>query len=219
MSSATGNRSAHESVAALGAMLSGRTGSGAHSTFGGRNGSRSALRLWRWATKIGKSGAQQIRQDPVLKLLAGQKVMEQPLAGKSTLNRLELGTGSADRYKKITFWKQGMDELLVDVFVEAHTAAPEEIVLDIDTTDVALHGDKEGRFFHGYYDHYCYLPLYIFSGERLLCTRLRCANINTQAGSLGKIRRIVEQIHRRWGQVHITLRGDSVFATTADGLV
>jgi hypothetical protein len=154
---------------------------------------------------------EQLRQDPILKLLAGQEDLEQPLAGKSTLNRLELGAGAPDRYKKVTFWKQSIDELLVDVFVEAHAAAPEEIVLDIDTTDVALHGDQEGRFFHGYYDHYCYLPLYIFSGEHLLCARLRCANIDASAGSWTEIQRIVAQIRRHWPQVRITLRGDSGF--------
>jgi hypothetical protein len=154
---------------------------------------------------------EQLRQDPVLKLLAGQEELEQPLAGKSTLNRLELGAGAPDRYKKITFWKQSLDELLVDIFIEAHSAIPEEVVLDIDTTDVALHGDQEGRFFHGYYDHYCYLPLYIFSGEHLLCARLRCANIDASAGSLSEIRRVVEQIRRHWPQVRITLRGDSGF--------
>jgi hypothetical protein len=154
---------------------------------------------------------EQLRQDPVLKLLAGQEDLDQPLAGKSTLNRLELGAGTPDRYKKITFWKQGIDELLVDVFIEAHAAAPDQIVLDIDTTDVALHGDQEGRFFHGYYDHYCYLPLYIFSGEHLLCARLRCANIDASAGSLAEIQRIVEQIRGHWPLVRITLRGDSGF--------
>ena len=154
---------------------------------------------------------EQLRQDPVLKLLTGQEDLEPPLAGKSTLNRLELGAGQPDRYKKITFWKQGIDELLVDVFIEAHAAAPEEIVLDIDTTDVALHGDQEGRFFHGYYDHYCYLPLYIFSGEHRLCARLRCANIDASAGSLSEMQRVVEQIRRHWPQVRITLRGDSGF--------
>jgi hypothetical protein len=141
---------------------------------------------------------EQLRQDPVLRLLAGQADMKPPLAGKSTLNRLELGTGSNTRYKKITFWKQSIDELLVNVFIEAHTAAPEEIVLDIDTTDVELHGNQESRFFHGYYDHYCYLPLYIFAGEHLLCARLRPANIDGAAGSLEEIRRIVEQLRTHW---------------------
>jgi DDE family transposase len=154
---------------------------------------------------------EQLRQDPVLKLLAGKPDLEQPLAGKSTLNRLELSAGTPDRYKKITFWKQAIDELLVNVFVEAHRQAPDEIVLDIDTTDVALHGKQEGCFFHGYYDHYCYLPLYVFSGEHLLCARLRPANIDASAGSLTEIRRIVEQIRQCWPQIRITLRGDSGF--------
>ena len=154
---------------------------------------------------------EQLRQDPLLKLLAGQADLEAPLAGKSTLNRLELSTGAPDRYKKITFWKQALDELLVDVFLEAHASPPEEIVLDIDTTDVALHGNQEGRFFHGYYDHYCYLPLYIFCGEHLLCARLRQANIDASAGSLEELRRIVEQIRKHWPQVRILLRGDSGF--------
>jgi len=154
---------------------------------------------------------EQLRQDPVLKLLAGKQDLEQALAGKSTLNRLELSAGTPDRYKKITFWKQAIDELLVNVFLEAHAPAPAEIVLDIDTTDVALHGKQEGHFFHGYYDHYCYLPLYVFSGEHLLCVRLRPANIDASAGSLTEIQRIVEQIRQGWPQVRITLRGDSGF--------
>ena len=154
---------------------------------------------------------EQLRQDPVLKLLAGKQDLEQALAGKSTLNRLELSAGTPDRYKKITFWKQAIDQLLVNVFLEAHAPAPAEIVLDIDTTDVALHGKQEGHFFHGYYDHYCYLPLYVFSGEHLLCVRLRPANIDASAGSLTEIQRIVEQIRQGWPQVRITLRGDSGF--------
>jgi len=154
---------------------------------------------------------EQLRQDPVLKLLSGKQNLETPLAGKSTLNRLELSAGTRDRYKKVIFWKQAIDELLVDVFLEAHAAAPEQIVLDIDTTDVALHGGQEGRFFHGYYDHYCYLPLYVFCGEHLLCVRLRQANIDASAGSLAEIRRIVGQIRQRWPEVRIILRGDSGF--------
>jgi hypothetical protein len=154
---------------------------------------------------------EQLRQDPLLKLLAGQAGLAPPLAGKSTLNRLELGTGANTRYKKITFWKDSIDELLVNVFIEAHTVAPEQIVLDIDTTDVALHGNQESRFFHGYYDHYCYLPLYIFAGEHLLCARLRPANIDGAAGSLDEIRRIVAQIRAYWPETRIILRGDSGF--------
>jgi hypothetical protein len=97
------------------------------------------------------------------------------------------------------------------VFVEAHAAAPEQIVLDVDTTDVELHGDQEGRFFHGYYDHYCYLPLYIFSGEHVLCARLRQANADAAAGAPAEIQRIVAQIRQHWPEVRITLRGDSGF--------
>src|SRR6266446_5407394 len=117
-----------------------------------------------------------------------------PLAGKSTLNRLELSDGTPNRYKKITFWKDGIDELLVKVFVESHAAAPEEIVLDVDATDLPLHGEQEGRFFHGYYDSYCYLPLYIFCGDQILCARLRQSNSDAAAGSLEEIERIVKQI-------------------------
>ena len=97
---------------------------------------------------------EQLRKDPVFGILAGRKALEEPLAGKSTLNRMELGTGINNRYKKITYWKEAVDELLVSVFIEAHPSAPGEIVLDVDTTDLPLHGKQEGRFFHGYYDNY-----------------------------------------------------------------
>jgi len=154
---------------------------------------------------------EQLRTDPLFGVLAGRSELDQPLAGKSTLNRLELGTGIADRYKKITFWKDGVDELLVNIFLEAHQQAPQRIVLDIDTTDLALHGKQEGRFFHGYYDCYCYLPLYIFCGEHVLCTRLRQSNSDASKGSLTEIRRIVAQIRAAWPGVQIILRGDSGF--------
>jgi hypothetical protein len=155
---------------------------------------------------------EQLRHDPMLRLLAGKpRLEEQPLAGKSTLNRLELNDGAASRYSKITFWRDAIDELLVEIFVEAHATAPEEIVVDVDTTDVELHGSQEGRFFHGYYDEYCYLPLYIFCGEHLLGVRLREANIDASAGSLREIERVVGQIRRHWPQVRVVLRGDSGF--------
>lgn len=115
--------------------------------------------------------------------MADREERDKPLAGKSTLNRLELGTGQQDRYKKITFWKNGIDELLVSVFVESHARPPEQIILDVDTTDLPLHGKQEGRFFHGYYDSYCYLPLYTFCGEHVLCARLRQSNSDASAGS------------------------------------
>src|SRR3982750_2645591 len=92
---------------------------------------------------------EQLRTDPVFGILAGRAELNEPLAGKSTLNRMELGTGINDRYKKITFWKEAVDELLVNVFLEAPPAVPAEIVLDVDTTDRPLHGKQEGRFFHG----------------------------------------------------------------------
>lgn len=154
---------------------------------------------------------EQLRTDPLFGVLAGRQDMERALAGKSTLNRMELGSGKQDRYKKITFWKQGIDELLVSVFVESHDQAPERIILDVDTTDLPLHGKQEGRFFHGYYDSYCYLPLYIFCGEHLLCARLRESNHDASFGSLNEIERIVAQIRAAWPEVKIVLRGDSGF--------
>jgi hypothetical protein len=154
---------------------------------------------------------EQLRKDPVFGILAGRDDLGQPLAGKSTLNRLELGGGTADRYKKITFWKEALDELLVKVFLESHKQAPEQIILDVDTTDLRLHGQQEGRFFHGYYDCYCYLPLYVFCGEHVLCARLREANHDAAFGSRQEIERIVAQIRTAWPSVKIILRGDSGF--------
>ena len=154
---------------------------------------------------------EQLRNDPVFGILSGKENLAEPLAGKSTLNRMELGTGINDRYKKITFWKQGVDELLVNVFIESHQKAPTEIVLDMDTTDLPLHGKQEGRFFHGYYDNYCYLPLYVFCGDHVLCARLREANHDAAFGCLQEIQRIVKQIRAAWPEVKIVLRGDSGF--------
>lgn len=153
---------------------------------------------------------EQLRTDPVMGMLAG-RAKGDALAGKSTLNRLELGDGRPNRYKKITFWKDGVDRLLVDVFLEAYDKPPVEIVVDLDTTDLALHGNQEGRFFHGYYDHYCYLPLYIFCGEQLLCVRLRTADHDASAGCVEEVDRIVEQIRNKWPKVKIVLRADSGF--------
>lgn len=154
---------------------------------------------------------EQLRRDPLMGLLAGRKDAEKALAGKSTLNRLELGNGTADRYKKITFWKNAVDELLVNVFIESQATAPEQIVLDLDTTDLTLHGKQEGRFFHGYYDSYCYLPLYIMCGDHVLCARLRQANQDASAGSKGEVERIVGQIRAAWPETQIILRSDSGF--------
>ena len=140
--------------------------------------------------------------------------MQESLAGKSTLNRMELapanstGTG---RYHKISYSAEAIDELLVNIFLEAHRKPPREIVLDLDATDTPLHGRQEGRFFHGYYGHYCYLPLYIFSGDHLLCARLRPSNQDASAGSREEVERIVRQIRTRWPKVRILLRADSGF--------
>jgi hypothetical protein len=154
---------------------------------------------------------EQLRTDPVFGILAGKRDLTEPLAGKSTLNRLELGTGVPDRYKKIVFRQEAVDELLVSVFIESHQQAPTEIVLDMDTTDLPLHGKQEGRFFHGYYDSYCYLPLYVFCGDHVLCVRLREANHDAAFGCLAEIERIVKQIRAAWPEVKIILRGDSGF--------
>lgn len=153
-----------------------------------------------------------LRLDPLLGVMAGKaEPGTDLLAGKSTLNRMELGTGTPSRYKKITFWRDSVDELLVDVFLEAHPVAPSQIVLDIDTTDMALHGNQEDKFYHGYYKHYCYLPLYIFCGDHVLCARLRPSSIGPAVGSRKEIERIVKQVRRRWPEVEIILRGDSGF--------
>jgi Transposase DDE domain group 1 len=158
------------------------------------------------------SDHEELRHDPMFGLLAHKPDPgTEPLAGKSTLNRLELGNGLPHRYKKITFWRDAVDELLIDVFLEAQAVPLAQIVLDIDTTDLAIHGGQEGRFYHGYYDHYCYLPLYIFAGEYVLCARSRPSNIDPAAGSRNEIERIVTRIRAAWPEVKIILRGDSGF--------
>jgi len=171
----------------------------------------------------------ELRWDPLMGLLAGKKdpqglnrVRERDrgkaLAGKSTLNRLELtpaGAGSGARYKKIVAKPEAIDELLVSLFLEAYKRPPRQIVLDVDATDDPLHGEQEGRFFHGYYGHYCYLPLYVFSGEHLLCARLRPSNIDASAGTVEELERIVEQIRSCWPDVKILVRGDSGFCREA----
>ena len=164
----------------------------------------------------------ELRRDPLLALLAGksdlagqQRKQERdrgkPLAGKSTLQRLEGTTDGVDRYQKIRCDNEAIDRLLVEVFVEAQPQEPAEIILDIDATDTPFDGQQEGRFFHGYYGHYCYLPLYIFSGEHVLCARQRVSNQDAAAGSVAELKRIVAQIRDVWPQVRIIVRGDSGF--------
>jgi Transposase DDE domain group 1 len=153
---------------------------------------------------------EQLRSDPLLGVLSGKRDLDEPLAGKSTLNRLEL-VGRTGRYHKIGYSAEALDRLLGDLFLESHTSAPEQIVLDLDATDIPLHGHQPERFFHGYYDSYCYLPLYIFCGDQLLCARLRPANKDAAAGAVEEVGRIVAQVRQRWAGVKIILRADSGF--------
>ena len=136
------------------------------------------------------------------------------LAGSSTLNRLELGTpleADEDRYKKVVASTEQIDDLLVDLFLDMHETLPERIVLDVDATDDQLHGQQEGRFYHGYYRHYCYLPLYITCGEHVLCARLRTAQAEAAEGTVAELERIVRRIRQRWPQAAIVVRGDAGF--------
>jgi hypothetical protein len=158
----------------------------------------------------------QLRHDPVLATLAGKLQAKRqncaPLAGKSTLNRLEHAALGPSRYHKIGHDPAAIEELFVELFLEAYKAPPDEIILDLDATDDPLHGHQEGRFFHGYYDCYCYLPLYMFCGRHLLAAKLRRSNIDASAGATNEVARIVGQIRARWPRVKILLRADSGFA-------
>jgi hypothetical protein len=157
----------------------------------------------------------QLRHDPVMATLAGKLEARRrdcaPLAGKSTLNRLELSRSEPSRYHKISHDPAAIEALFVDLFLDAHEKAPEQIILDLDATDDPIHGTQEGRFFHGYYDSYCYLPLYIFCGRHLLAAKLRRSNIDGAAGAREEVERIVAQIRRRWPRTRILLRADSGF--------
>ena len=162
----------------------------------------------------------ELRHDPALAAtlgkLEGRRSRCAALAGKSTLNRLEHApVGGPKRYHKIGHDAEAIEALLVDVFLEAHERAPAEIVLDLDATDDPIHGEQEGRFFHGYYGGYCYLPLYIFCGRHLLASKLRRSNIDGAAGAREEVERIVGQIRSRWPGVRIVLRADSGFARDA----
>jgi len=167
----------------------------------------------------------QLRLDPLLAVLVGRadpsgedrvspRDRGKPLAGKSTLNRLELTpsrASEASRYKKIAARHHRIERFFVEAFLSQHAEPPAEIVLDLDATDDPLHGHQLGRFFHGYYDSYCYLPLYIFCGEHLLCAKLRPADIDGSAGAVKQVAQMVAQIRAAWPQVKIILRGDSGF--------
>jgi hypothetical protein len=162
----------------------------------------------------------ELRTDPLLASVVGKsdptgsdrrqaQDRGKPLAGKSTLNRLEWGTVKQDRYRKISLDTEAVDRFFVDVFLAAYRKAPSEIVLDLDATDDPLHGEQEGRFFHGYYGGYCYLPLYIFCGSHLLGSRLREANVDASFGAVTELERIVARIRQSWPEVRIIVRGDS----------
>jgi Transposase DDE domain group 1 len=160
-----------------------------------------------------------LRHDPALAVVAGKLAARRsdcaPLAGKSTLNRLELSRPKPTRYHRIACDGRAIERLFVALFLEAHRTAPKQIILDLDATDDPLHGHQEGRFFHGYYDCYCYLPLYVFCGRHLIAARLRRANIDASAGAVEEIEPIVAQIRARWPRTRILLRADSGFAREA----
>jgi hypothetical protein len=158
----------------------------------------------------------ELRHDPLMAVLAGKLEARReecaPVAGKSTLNRLELSKLEPTRYHKISHNPVAIKNLLVELFLEAHERPPRQIILDLDATDDPLHGEQEGRFFHGYYDCYCYLPLYVFCGRHLLVAKLRRADLDAAAGALEEVARLVARIRARWPRTRILLRADSGFA-------
>ena len=161
-----------------------------------------------------------LRADPLMAAVVGKAEPTEPLASPSTLNRLELTPADAtagSRYRKVVYDAEAMAAFFVDSFLDTQAKAPRELVLDLDATDDPIHGTQEGRFFHGYYGNYCYLPLYIFAGPFLLCAKLRCSNVDASAGALDEVKRIVARIRTRWPKTKLVLRADSGFAR--DGLM
>ena len=161
----------------------------------------------------------ELRFDPVMAVLAGKLRAKRrdcaPVAGKSTLNRLELSRPRPTRYHKIGHDPAAIEGLFVDLFLDARPKPPKRIILDLDATDDPLHGHQEGRFFHGYYDCYCYLPLYVFRGRHLLAAKLRRSNIDGAAGAVEEVARIVARIRAKWPRTRILLRADSGFCREA----
>ena len=161
----------------------------------------------------------ELRHDPLMAVLAGKLTPKRehcaPVAGKSTLNRLELSQLAPTRYHKISHNPMAIKHLLIDVFLESRARPPRQIVLDLDATDDPLHGEQEGRFFHGYYDCYCYLPLYVFCGRHLLLAKLRRADIDAAAGVVEEVARLVARIRACWPNTSILLRADADFARDA----
>jgi len=167
----------------------------------------------------------ELRHDPLLATLAGKKdpmgasrVHERDrgkaLAGKSTLNRLELTPADASansRYKKIVAGDEQIERFYVDVFLQQHRKPPKRIIIDLDATDDRIHGDQEGRHFSGYYDHYCYLPLYMFCGHHLLSATLGTSDVDAAKGAVDELKRVIGQIREAWPEVRIIIRGDSGF--------
>ncbi|MEO7794077.1 MAG: IS1380 family transposase, partial [Thermoanaerobaculia bacterium] len=169
---------------------------------------------------------EQLRSDPLLAAVVGvsdpsggkrRRVRDtgKPLAGKSTLNRFEHGAVSdaaADRYKRIEAQPEAIEDLLIDLFVESQPRSSKRFILDLDATDDPVHGEQEGRFYHGYYGHYCFLPLYIACGDSILWAELRPSNIDAWKGSVEALTRIVARIRKRFPRVEILIRADSAFA-------
>jgi hypothetical protein len=158
----------------------------------------------------------ELRHDPMMAVLAGKLAAGRedcaPVAGKSTLNRLELSKLASTRYHKISHNPVAIKNLFVDVFLEAHERAPKQIVLDLDATDDPLHGEQEGRFYHGYYDCYCYLPLYVFCGRHLLVAKLRRSAVDAADGAVEEVARVIARIRACWPRTRILVRADSGFA-------
>ncbi len=158
----------------------------------------------------------ELRHDAMMAVLAGKLEARRedcaPVAGKSTLNRLELSRLQPTRYHKISHNPIAIKRLFVDLFLEAYEHPPSELILDLDATDDPVHGEQEGRFFHGYYDCYCYLPLYVFCGRHLLAAKLRSAGVDAAAGVVEELARIIAHIRRRWPLVRILVRANSGFA-------
>jgi hypothetical protein len=141
-----------------------------------------------------------------------------PLAGHSTLNRIELASATLDAQRpdlKVLHDPEALEDLLVDLFLDAHAEPPDTIILDVDATDNPLHGHQEGRFFHGYYDCYCYMPLYVFCGDHLLLAKLQTADGDEAKGALPEMQRLVAHIRHRWPDVRILIRGDAAYCRDA----
>ena len=156
---------------------------------------------------------EELRTDPLMQYVCSGN--QELAAGKSTLNRLELGKEhdeiEGNRYSKINWDEDKIEDLFCQIFLDSFQSSPRNIILDFDATDIPLHGDQESKFFHGYYDHYCYLPLYVFSGEHLLAARLRPSKIDGCAGTEEILESLVKKIRARYPKVRIIFRGDSGF--------